>query len=64
MCVRLESDEWIAYQPAQKVGKLCYHYCSKRSHLPIRAVLDDHGQKFKVEPNYETVTYNSWTLAI
>jgi hypothetical protein len=58
MSVRPESDEWTAYQPAQKVGKLCYHYCSERSHLPIRDVLNDHGQGFKVEPNYETVTYN------
>lgn len=58
MSIRPGGDEWTAYQPAQKVGKLCYHYCSKQSHLPIRDVLNDHGQGFKVEPNYETATYN------
>lgn len=53
-----KSSQWTAYQPTQKVGKLCYHYCSKHSQLPIRDVLNDHQHDFKVEPNYETATYN------
>jgi len=55
---RPKDSEWTTYKPIQKVGKLCYHYCSKRSHLPIRDVLNDHRHGFKVEPNYETATYN------
>jgi hypothetical protein len=46
------------YRPLRKVGKLCYHYCSKQSYLPIRDVLNDHKRGFKLEPNYETATYN------
>ena len=46
------------YRPLKKIGKLCYHYCSKQSHLPIRDILNDHKQGFKLEPNYETSTYN------
>jgi hypothetical protein len=58
MSIRLEGNRWTVYQPSQKIGKLCYHYCSKQSYLPIRDVLNDHGEGFKVEPNYETASYN------
>lgn len=58
MSARLHDNEWTIYKPKQKVGKLCYHYCSKQSHLPIRDVLNDHRQGFKVEPTYETASYN------
>jgi hypothetical protein len=49
---------WNDYNPTQKVGKLCYQYCSKQSVLPVRDVLNDHYKGFKVEPNYETSCYN------
>jgi hypothetical protein len=52
------NTQWKTYTPSVRVGKLCYHYCSRHSHLPIRDVLNDHGKSFKVEPNYETATYN------
>lgn len=58
MPVRLYNSEWRTYKAKRKVGKLCYHYCSKQSHLPIRDVLNDHRQGFKAEPNYETASYN------
>ncbi len=49
---------WHNYNPTERVGKLCYQYCSEKSVLPIRDVLNDHKQHFKIEPNYETATYN------
>ena len=49
---------WQNYTPTAKVGKLCYHLCSKQSVLPLRDVLNDQGENFKPEPNYETATYN------
>jgi hypothetical protein len=52
------NEEWATYTPFIRAGKLCYHYCFKRSILPVRDVLNDHKQGFKVEPNYETATYN------
>ena len=52
---------WKANRPVQNTGKLCYHYCSAESHLPIRDVLNHHRQGFKAEPNYETATYNLCT---
>jgi hypothetical protein len=52
------ASHWAVYKPTQQTGKLCYHYCSKHSFLPIRDVLNSHRQGFKVEPNYETATYN------
>jgi hypothetical protein len=55
---RPEHGGWTKYMPKRTVGKLCYHYCSKQSHLPIRDVLNDHGEGPKKEPNYETATYN------
>jgi len=54
----LSDSNWAVYKPTQQVGKLCYHYCSKHSSLPIRDILNGHGQGCKVEPNYETATYN------
>jgi hypothetical protein len=52
------NNVWQSYNPTEKVGKLCYQYCSEQSVLPIRDVLNDHKKGFKVEPNYETATYN------
>jgi hypothetical protein len=52
------SANWIPYRPTIRAGKLCYHYCSRHSHLPVRDVLNSHKHGFKVEPNYETATYN------
>lgn len=52
------NGDWQDYKPKEKVGKLCYQYCSKQSVLPIRDVLNDHNKGFKTEPNYETATYN------
>jgi len=40
------------------VGKLVYFLCTESSVLPIRDVLNDQGQGPKLEPNYETGTYN------
>ncbi len=50
------NNVWHNYNPTEKVGKLCYQYCSEQSVLPIRDVLNDHNQGFKTEPNYETAT--------
>jgi len=44
--------------PASDVGKLVYLLCTESSVLPIRDVLNDQGQGLKLEPNYETGTYN------
>ncbi len=54
------NNVWHDYNPnpTEKIGKLCYQYCSEQSILPIRDVLNDHNQGFKAEPNYETATYN------
>ena len=52
------SANWIPYRPRVRVGKLCYHYCSSHSRLPVRDVLNSHRHGYKVEPNYETATYN------
>lgn len=54
----LLNNVWQNYNPTEKVGKLCYQYCSEQSVLPIRDVLNDHNQGFKTEPNYETASYN------
>ncbi len=51
-------NQWEVYKPTQQAGKLCYYLCSRHTLLPIRDVLNGHGQGFKVEPNYETATYN------
>ena len=48
---------WTPF-PASDVGKLVYFLCTKSSVLPIRDVLNDQGQGLKLEPNYETGTYN------
>jgi hypothetical protein len=53
-----KQTQWKKYTPDSKTGKLCYQYCSKKSHLPIRDILDDHKNGNKEEPNYETATYN------
>src|SRR4030042_6284635 len=52
------NNVWHNYNPTEKVGKLCYQYCSEQSVLPIRDLLNDHNQGFKTEPNYETASYN------
>jgi len=44
--------------PTSHVGKLVYFLCTESSPLPIRDVLNDQGQGLKLEPNYETGTYN------
>ena len=49
---------WNKYNPVQRTGKLCFHYCSKQSTLPIRDFLNNHHKGFKSEPNYETASYN------
>ena len=49
---------WRKHIPVERTGKLCYHYCSEHSDLPIRDVLADHHDGKKAEPNYETATYN------
>lgn len=52
----------IAWQPIQfsdtPRGKLCYFLCSKSSHLPVRDILNEHKRGTKLEPHYETRTYN------
>ena len=50
---QLKSSQWKPYHSTKKVGKLCYHFCTTDSDLPMRDVL--HGS---TEPNYETATYN------
>lgn len=49
---------WQNYVTTERTGKLCYHYCSAHSDLPIRDVLADHHDGNKPEPNYESATYN------
>jgi len=49
---------WEEYHSSKREGKLCYHYCSTHSVLPLRDVLNSHGKGYKSEPNYETATYN------
>lgn len=53
-----ERKGWAPYRPQKEVGKLCFYYCTMRSELPIRDLFGDHKQGSKVEPNYETSTYN------
>jgi hypothetical protein len=52
------NTDWKGYTPSKRMGKICYHYCSGHSHLPVRDILNSHRQGFKLEPNYETATYN------
>ncbi|HLF87530.1 MAG TPA: hypothetical protein VI451_01160 [Anaerolineales bacterium] len=54
----LNKEQWKTFNPSKVEGKLCYHYCSRQSVLPIRDVLNDHYKGKKTEPNYETATYN------
>jgi len=49
--------EWTPLSVSD-VGKLVYFLCTESSVLPIRDVLNDQGQGLKLEPNYETATYN------
>jgi hypothetical protein len=49
---------WKPYEPSSPEAKLCYFLCSEKSHLPIRDVLNYHRAGNKLEPNYETATYN------
>jgi len=50
-------NPWTPF-PASDVGKLVYFLCTESSVLPIRDVLNDQDQGLKLEPNYETATYN------
>ncbi len=43
------NNVWHDYNPSKKTGKLCYQYCSEKSVLPIRDVLNDHNKGFKPE---------------
>lgn len=49
--------EWIPLRGSD-VGKLVYFLCTESSVFPIRDVLNDQGRGLKLEPNYETGTYN------
>ena len=58
----MNSNPWHKYNPlADKIGKLCFMYCSKKSALPVRDILNEHNKGFKSEPNYETATYNRYS---
>jgi hypothetical protein len=47
----------IQFSPAPR-GKLCYFLCGKSSPLPVRDILNEQKKGNKLEPNYETQTYN------
>ena len=44
-------------------GKLCYYLCCKSSHLPLRDILSEHKRGQKLEPHYETQTYNFFSAS-
>jgi len=56
---RLDDVVWqpIQFSPVPR-GKLCYFLCGKSSHLPVRDILNEQKRGSKLEPNYETQTYN------
>lgn len=55
---------WKKYQPQKQAGKLCYFCCTAHSELPIRDLTNDYGYGYKMEPSYETGTYNVLKVVI
>jgi hypothetical protein len=53
------ASNWVPYTATERAGKLCRFLCSHSSTLPIRDVLNEHGDGKKWEPHYEDGTYNT-----